>query len=320
MGAKVLKRALVLTLLGAAVATGCRVERSDTTPRWSKSRNERLALFAGVEKLAVAAFRDPGKTPGMDPEEFARLVADELLALKRFKIIFPRQLSAAARQENLVIKARALTEKREPGEDEVIDLLRSDLDAVHAARAAGADAVLVASVHDFEVYPPKRLAATFRVYLSGAPQRAFQEIIQMSDAGVPLEIGGSLRDRFIWERQWHYDAGRKRTRTSMTWHARKHEKDRGFGYEISQYSTPRFLGFVASDIGGMLLKDSQWYRSNAGAKLARRHGIDYDGLRGPSGGSGYRPGDGDYGVGRGRGSRGRSSKLNLGSSSRGVGR
>ncbi len=316
-----MKRALVLLLLGAVVALGCiRVERSDTTPRWSKSRNERLALFAGVEKLAIATFRDPGKTPGMDPAKFARLVAGEMLALKRFKIIFPRQLVTAAKHQNEVLTARALTEKREPGADEIIDLLRSDLDAVHAARAAGADAVLVASIHDFEVYPPKRLAVRFRVYLSGAPQRSFEEIIHMSDAGVPMEIGGSLRDKFIWERQWHYDAGRKRTRSRMTWDAHKYEKNRGFGEEIAQYSTPRFLGFVAADISGLLLKDSQWYRSHAGAKLASKHGIDYSSLRGASGGSGYRPGDGDYGVGRGGRSRGRSSSLDLSSGSRGVSR
>jgi hypothetical protein len=292
------KRAALLAAALAPLALlpllGCRVERADSKPRWNESRPTRLALFAGVEKLAVAPFRDPGKSEGLDAEKFANLVANELLRVKRFRVVYPRGVIAAAREAN---REMSLRSGGKTSEDEIIRLERSELDAVHAARAAGADAVLVGRVHDFDVYPPKRLAVTFRVYLCAAPRRSFADIVRMSDAGVPLEIGGELREKFIWERQWHYDTSRKGERMGMTWHARKHEKTRGFGDEIFYYSTNKFLAYVSSEVSGRLYADSLWYRSGSGRRLARAHGIDYNNL-GPAGngGSGYRPDRADDGV------------------------
>jgi hypothetical protein len=296
--------------LAGLIAAGCAIERADTTPRWSKSRSDRLALFAGIEKLVIAPFRDPAESPGMDADMFARFVANELLPLKRFKVIYPDQLAARVREAN-----------RGMAPDKIIDLSRSETDAVNAARTVKADAVLVATVHDFGVYPPKRLAVTFRVYLAGAPHRSCQDMINLTSAGVPQEVPGHLRDKFIWERQWHYDAGRKRTRLRMSGHAHRQEKDRGFGEEIAYYSTTKFLGFVAADISGKLYKDSQWYKSGAGRALARKHGIDYRNLSGTrSGGSGYTVGSSDHGTGKGRSSRPSPSRSrsNLGASSSGV--
>ncbi len=280
-----MKRILFAAVLAALIAAGCALERADSTPRWSKSRSERLALFAGVEKLVIAPFRDPAESPGMDADMFARFLANELLPLKRFKIIYPEQLAAAVREAN-----------RERAGGEIIDLSRSELDAVHAARMVKADAVLVATIHDFGVYPPKRLAVTFRVYLAGALHRSFRDIRDMTDAGVPQEIPGPLRDKFIWERQWHYDAVGKRTRSSMTGYAHRHEKDRGFGQEIAYYSTTKFLSFVAADVSSKLYRDSRWYRSRAGGTLARKHGIDYKNLSRETGGSGYTTGSSDRGA------------------------
>ncbi|MHC4915752.1 MAG: hypothetical protein ACYTGB_09690 [Planctomycetota bacterium] len=285
--------ALAATMLLALGCAACRPGFSDSYPRWNRSREQRLAFFGGVEKLAVAPLRDPAGRQGMDPDLFARLMADQLMPYKRFKIIYPEQLVAAAEQAN----REELARRGPAGEDDLIDLDRSELDAVEAGRAAGADAVLVGTIHDFEVYPPKRLSVTFRVYLCGRPRRSAADVMRMTDDGVPPEIGGALRNQFVWERQRHYDASRKGTRLDMTLHASKHEKDRGYGDEIFYYSTEKFLGFVAAQNAGMLYWDSLWYRSLPGQRLIEKHKLSFGDLA-PVGGSGFMPGDSERGLER----------------------
>ena len=285
--------ALFAASLLALGCAACRPGYSDRYPRWNKSREKRLALFGGVEKLAVAPLRDPAGRRGMDPDLFARLMADSLVPYKRFKVIYPRQVREAAERANREAPARAGA----AGEDGRIDLERSELDAVHAAREAGADAVLVGTVHDFEIYPPKRLSVTFRVYLCAEPRRSFEDILHMTDDGVPAEIGGSLRSQFIWERQRHYDSGRKGTRLDMTLHAHKHEADRGYGDEIFYYSTEKFLSFTSAQVAGMLYWDSLWYRTLPGREVTRSHRLDFGDLA-PRRGSGYRAGDSENGLER----------------------
>lgn len=86
------------------------------------------------------------------------------------------------------------------------------------------------------------------------------DVIRMSEAGVPLEVPISLRDKFIWERQKHYDSLRKNALTGLEWHARKHGDNTGFGDEIFYYSTERFLGFVADEITSVLCEDANRYK------------------------------------------------------------
>jgi hypothetical protein len=292
-----MRRRLVLSgLLAAVCAAGCKPERRETYPEWTASRTERLLLFARVEKLAVAPVRDPGARPGLDPVVFARLLADELAALKRFKVIYPEQVVEAAETTNREAEVRARAGRRALTGDEIVDLERSEADAVNAARQAGAQAVLVASVHDFEVYPPKRLAVTFRVYLCAAAERGFADVIRMTDAGVPLEVPGTLRESFVWEQQRRYDAGRKGDRTDMAWHARKHERSRGFGDEVFYYSTGKFLSYVSAETADDLFRDAQWYRGQSGRRAAAARGLVLP-LDGP-GTSGFGLGSGERGVER----------------------
>lgn len=292
-----MRRALLLVLapLAALSFAGCRPVRKVTYPRW----RDRLARFAEIEKLAIAPVRDQSGKLGKYEDVFPRLLADEIVPYKRFKMIYPKQLAAAAEQANRELIQRARSERRTPAEDEIIDLSRSELDAVHAARAAGADAVLVVTVHTFKIYPPKRLAVTYRVYTCAAPHRSFEDIIRMTDAGVPLEISAPLREKFIWERQEHYDTERKGTRLDMHLHSRKHEKTRAFGSEIFYYSTEKFLAFVSAQLSGKLYRDSLWYRSNTGRNVARKHGLHRGKLAGGgSGGSGFELGHGQRGTER----------------------
>jgi hypothetical protein len=283
----------------AALPAGC--EPAEKYPRWSQSRQERLRLLAEVEKVAVVPFRDDSgaEWPGdFGPEQFARLMADEVVRRARFKVIYPRELLAAVEGANREALERARSEKRTPAEDEVIDLQRSELDAVTAGRAAGADAVLVATINDFEVYPPKRLALTMRLYLCAAPTGSAAEIIAMSDAGVPLEVPAGLRDRFIWERQRHYDSLSKSAQFSMGWYARKHGSTTGFGEEIFYYSTEKFFGFVAHELGEGLYADAQLYNrpSRTLPAPAQVAGEPAETLDAP--GSGFQPGHGESGVRR----------------------
>ncbi len=286
---------LAAASLAALCFAGCRPVRKARFPRW----RDRLARFAEIEKLAVAPLRDESGKLGRYEDVFSRLLADEIVPYKRFKMIYPKQLAAAAEQANLELVKRANSEGRTPDEDKRIKLGRSALDAVHAARAAGADAVLVVTAHTFKIYPPKRLAVTYRVYACAAPHRSFDNIRRMTDAGVPQDISGPLRDKFIWERQEHYDTERKGTRLDMYLHSRKHEKTRAFGSEIFYYSTEKFLAFVSARLAGRLYRDSLWYRSNAGRNVARKHGLHRGKLAsGGSSGSGFEPGHGERGTER----------------------
>lgn len=247
---------LVLALL---LAAGC--ERPQQYPRWEQSRAERLALFADVEKLAVVPFRDESGGRDLDAARLTEIFADEIVRRARFKVLYPPEVLAAAEQSNREALERARAEKRAPAADELIALARSELDAVAAGRAAGADAVLVGRVSSFDPYPPKRLALTVRVYLCAAPRPSAWDMIEMTDDGVPVEITSPrLRERFIWERQKHYSADRKNTQTGMDWYARKFERIRGFGDEVFYYSTDKFLCFVAWDITDILYDEAQWYK------------------------------------------------------------
>ncbi len=289
-----------VTLLAAATLAvlafaGCRPRRTAKFPKW----RDRLARFADIEKLAIAPVRDDSGKLGKYAEVFPRLLADEIVPYKRFKVIYPQQLAAAAKQANLELTKRARNERRTPADDEKIELGRSALDAVYAARAAGADAVLVATVNSFEIYPPKRLSVTYRVYACAAPHRSFEDIIRMTDDGVPLEIRTPLREKFIWERQEHYDTDGKGTRLDMHLHSRKYEKTRGFRDEIFYYSTAKFLSFVSARLGADLYRGSLWYRTHTGRQVARKHGLPYGKVAASgSGGSGFQPGHGERGTDR----------------------
>lgn len=294
---KLLTAAAAIAL--AALTAGC--EPQEKYPRWSQSRQERLRLLAEVEKVAVAPFRDESGAEwpaDFGPEQFARLMADEVVRRARFKVVYPGELLAAVEGANRETLSRARAEKRAPAEDEVIDLKRSELDAVAAGRAAGADAVLVAAIKDFEVYPPKRLALVMRLYLCAAPTSSSAEIIAMSDAGVPLEVPAALRDKFIWERQRHYDSLSKSAQFSMDWYARRHGQSTGFGEEIFYYSTEKFFGFVAYELGEGLYADAQRYRSAPVAAAAAGAGPGHSPTAADSRGSGFEPGNGESGIRR----------------------
>lgn len=286
---------LAAALLATLSFAGCRPRRAARFPKW----RDRLARFADIEKLAVAPVLDHSGKLGKYAEVYARLLADGIVPYKRFKVIYPQQLAAAERQANLEMVKRANSEGRTLDEDKRIKLGRSELDAVHAARAAGADAVLVTIVNSFEIYPPKRLSVTYRIYACATAHRSFENIIRMTEAGVPLEIPGPLREKFIWERQEHYDTEGKGTRLDMNLHGRKYENTRGFGSEIFYYSTAKFLSFVSARLGADLYRGSLWYRTHTGRQVARKHGLRYGKMAvGGPGGSGFEPGHGERGTER----------------------
>lgn len=249
-------------ILGAAIvmaACGCWLERKPDYPKW----RDRVELFADVEKLAVAPVRENGRIEWpreIGAEQFAVIFADEVVRQARFRVIYPRNLLAAVEEANRETLLRCQTESRPPAADEIIKLERSEEDVVAAGRAAGADAVLVVTVNDFEAYPPKRVALNVRVYFCATPPRDAQDMIRMSEAGVPLEVPAALRDKFIWERQKHYDSLRKNTQTGMESYAGKHAGNTGFGAELFPNSTDRFLRFVAYDLTGILCSDANRYK------------------------------------------------------------
>ena len=243
-----------------AVLGGCMLpEREASYPKW-RDRNE---LFADVEKLAVVPVREGGRIDwpmNFGAGQVGVLFADELVRHARFKVIYPREVLAAVDVTNRETLARCQVEGLAPAPEDIIDLARGDEDVLAAGRAVGADAVMVVTINDFEVYPPKRLAIGVRVYLCAKPSRRALDVISMSDAGVPMEVPVALREKFIWERQKHYDSLRKNAQSGMDWYARKHGSNTGFGEEIFYYSTERFLGFVAADLSEILAVDANRYK------------------------------------------------------------
>lgn len=289
-------------VLAAAIvmaACGCWRERTPDYPKW----RDRLELFANVEKLAVAPVRENGRIEWpreFGAEQFAVIFADEVTRRARFKVIYPRNLLAAVEDSNRETMLLCQKESRPPTDGEIINLERSEEDVVAAGRAAGADAVLVITVNDFEVYPPKRLALGVRVYLCATPTREALDVIRMSEAGVPLEVPTALRDKFIWERQKHYDSLRKNTQTGMEWYARKHGGNTGFGEELFPNSTDRFLRFVADDLTAILCDDANSYKRRAWFGLGPKPAAP-DPARGArpndeKGASGFELGHGEHGV------------------------
>jgi len=289
----------------AAAATillaGC--ERSEQYPRWNRSREQRLLLFAEVEKLAVVQCRDLSRAEwpeGLGPDQYAKLFADEIARRARFKVIYPHEVMTKVEQANRDMLEQLRRDKRSLKPEDVIDIGRSEDDAAAAGQVVGADAVLVITIDDFDPYPPKRIGLTARVYLCRAAAPAGLEIIQQSDAGVPLEITGALREKFIWERQKYYDTRRKNTQEGLDWFARKHTDFAGYGGERGYYVTENFLGFVAYDLTDLLYDDAQWYKSHKPREprdiLAPRNGLPGE----PEGRSGYDLGHGEHGTNRTR--------------------
>lgn len=294
----------ILTAAAAVLAVlpaGC--ERTEHYPEWTKSREQRLLLFSDVEKLAVVPFVDASGAAwpkDYDAARFSKQFADEIVRRARFKVVYPSEVAARAVQANREVLARARMAKKALAEDDVIVLNRSEADAVAAGRAAGADAVLVGTIHDFDPYVPKRLALTVRVYLCKKLDRSAMEIIAMSDAGVPLEVPSAVRERFIWERQKHYDALRKNARTGMDWHSRKYVGDTGYGDELVRNSTERFMNFVATELTDALEGDSRWYESRVARTGRTGDGRPAGAEAGPYDpiSAGYGPEDGERGTGR----------------------
>lgn len=253
--------ALFAAAIFLAAAAGCNGERAPEYPKWK----DRVELFRDIEKLAIVPVRESGKMQWpkeFGPEQLGTLFADEIVRRARFKVIYPRDVLAGIERANIETRAKAVADNRPLGRDDVIDLARSEEDVTAAGRAVGADAVLVITVSDFDPYPPKRLALTMRVYICAAPvSQDFRDILEMSDAGVPLDVPAALRERFIWERQKHYDSRRKNVQTGLEWHAAKHSDNTGFGDEIFYYSTEAFLGFVADELSAILCSDANRYKS-----------------------------------------------------------
>jgi hypothetical protein len=287
----------ILAATAALCACGCSLERSPDYPKW----RDRVELFSAVEKLAVVPVREGARIAwpkDFDAGQFTAIFADEIVRHARFKVIYPRDVLASVEQANRETLARCRAEKHSPTQEEIIDLARTEDDAVAAGQAAGADAVLVVTVDDFEVYPPKRLALRARVYLCAAPSREALDVIQMSEAGVPLEVPVALREKFIWERQKHYDSLRKSAQTGMEWYARKHGGNTGFGEEVFYYSTERFLGFVADDLSGILCDDANRYKRRSWLGGVKKTAPSAPAAGPAEGGSGFEPEHGEHGVGR----------------------
>ncbi len=292
-------------LMGFAAAVlpqaGCKVERGDTFPKY----RDRVELFSEIEKLAIVPVRENGRVAwpkDYGAEQFSVLFAEKIVAHRRFKIVYPQNLLVSVDEANREMTVRCLQENRKPAAGDLIDLGRSDEDAVAAGRAAGADAVMVVTINDFEVYPPKRIALDVRIYMCGAPSRNAMDIISMSEAGVPAEIPAALREKFIWERQKHYDSLRKNAQTGMDWHASKYGGTTGFGDEVFYYSTEKFLDFVAEDLTDILCADADRYRLKRWLGGAGKDpGPSARGVRPDGGGeSGFESEQSEHGIRRDR--------------------
>jgi len=247
--------ALVLVL-----ASGCARDGQTYYPEWEKSRWQRLDLFRNVEGLAIAPL-ETGERVTRERLHYvdftARAIYDQIMRRQRFRLVEPERYKRALED----VKAGA-------GGGASPD---AEKDAIAAAARAGADAVLVVRVEDVDPYFPPKIVMRARMYVCRQVSLSEKTIINMTGAGVPLEVPRSLRERFIWQRDIVLDAREENTMAMVKAFAGRHEvRYSGLGPEVFVRSMERYSDFAAAVLAGQLFNDAEFYKTidkyNLGAR------------------------------------------------------
>lgn len=208
-----MKRTALLTL---ALLAGC-VEVRDEAP----------APDLGV--VAVLPFVNR-TGQDFDADEFANILASELVKAGNSRVIRPKQIRAAA----------------EPGE-----AIRSAEDGVRLGRRLRADVVVACAITDYDPYEPPKVAISTQVLRVAAGPLSGKDLDRLLQSGswqrgaLTLSRGGAAHALAAFENV--YDAQDPETRRAIRDYARG--RDSAFGGEREFLAVQsRYLQFVSAQV------------------------------------------------------------------------
>jgi len=178
-------------LAAAAAAPGCRLTGFylDNPPN----------PFPGVHRIAVAPVEAAGPT---DPLKLGEMLASELVQFPGVAVVRPEDLQAAARKNDLTL-----------ADEQSIRTL---------GRLAGADAVLVAELTEYNPYHPPRIGVAAQLFFTRTEPAAHRAAVDLSAEGRArpvrrLDHGDLIQIERI------YDGSQRETRDLAGRYARGHD-------------------------------------------------------------------------------------------------
>jgi hypothetical protein len=180
----------LLALLGIAAATGCRLTGYylDNPPNPMK----------GIRRIAVTPVRAPGSA---DPLKLGEMLAAELVQFPGVDVVHPSELQALARKNDLSVV---------------------DEKSVRAlGRLAGADAVLVAEVTEYNPYHPPRIGMVAQLFFTRSGAADARMAIELSAAGRARPVT-SLDHHDLLQVEKVYDGSQRETHDQAASYARGH--------------------------------------------------------------------------------------------------
>lgn len=222
-----MKRGVALVLVGLVVLTsGCGHIRSSKYDAYPGNP------FQDVKTVAVFPFvnETPAQVDGM---EFAEIFSTELVKFPGFKVIRPNIVAARAMEQNAKL-------------DSVSDLLKF-------GRTLKADAVIVASITDFDPYRPPRIALSiqmFRVEHSSTARDINTMVQSATWSHRPMQLRNEDAPYVIAATEEVYDSHNSSVRDEVQAYADSQNMD-DYGYiNGTQFLaiTTRYMQFVSGQM------------------------------------------------------------------------
>jgi hypothetical protein len=180
----------LLILAGVPAAFGCRLTGFylDNPPNPMK----------GVRRIAVAPVRAPGSA---DALKLGEMLAAELVQFPGVDVVHPTELQALAKKNELSI---------------------ADEKSVRAlGRLAGADAVLIAEVTEYNPYHPPRIGLVAQLFFTRSGTADARMAIELSTAGRARPVS-NLDQHDLLQVEKVYDGSQRETHDQAAYYARGH--------------------------------------------------------------------------------------------------
>jgi len=210
-----------LTILALTWAAGCTPIAPREEPR------------AEIRVVAVLPFLDQTSGSSFDADEFANILASELVKIAGVRVVRPAQIRAGL----------------ESGES-----LGSVNDVVRIGRRVHADAVLACAITDYDPYDPPKVGISVQFLRVAAHPITSQDLDRMLQSASwkhgPLPMSRDKAGHVLALFEDVYDAHDGRTRSDLISYARKQtESDSAFIHEREFLAVQsRYLQFVSSRV------------------------------------------------------------------------
>ncbi len=232
---------IALALLAVIFCSGCMQQgRSALAAVSSRSKPyqevvDDPVMLTTIRSVAVFPFADEAPQEGFDADNFSTRLASQLASTGELRVLYPRQIMAMADQENRKIRrhnatyrnrkllgitpaddranmTRRANEKLDEavaGEEDVSKRLLDPVnyldDAITIGRLLGVDAVIMGEITDYDPYMRPRIGLTMRVVATGSTRSAAEELMRLTQWGVPGGGGGD-NNGVVWVRQQNFDS------------------------------------------------------------------------------------------------------------------